>query len=303
MIGNWGKISLVAAIVGVGMVGQSAVSAASGAPPPTFTCKGTAASPGNVPAGTYSGLVMPAGSVCRIAGPGKVNDQSPLSLSTGSGLEVTGGGLTVQGPITVGRGAVFAADFMNTEDAPVTVIGGVTVQRTGVLYLGTEIPHGPIFATIQGRVQGQQPSALVIQNTYIAGSASVYGGGEVNALLETLTHNAPDTNYIDFEDDQVKGDVSDVGYGGVWGGVLRTTMRGNFAFAFNREKTVDEYDIGSDVINGSAYCQGNNPPPNMGHSAGSPSIVHGATFGPQAKTCTGISGGTSGPPGAPPVPH
>jgi len=79
--------------------------------------------------------------------------------------------------------------------------------------------------------------------------------------------------------------------------VIRTIMSGDLIFAHNSETTVDEYDIGSDIISGSAYCDGNNPAPNMGSSAGAPSIVNGATFGDQAATCTGVPGGFTGPPG------
>ena len=74
-------------------------------------------------------------------------------------------------------------------------------------------------------------------------------------------------------------------------------MSGSLTFAFNSETTIDEYDIGSDIIAGSAYCSGNNPAPNMGPSSGAPSIVDGVTFGDQAATCTGIPTGGSGPPG------
>ncbi len=288
------RLLAAAAVLGGTTLSWTAVSAAqASAPPPTFTCTGTLASPHPIPGGTYSALNMPAGSVCEIKGPGKVADHAGLNMGADSGLITLGGGLSVQGPTTLGTGAAFGADFMNTENAPVNLFGPVTVGNDAAFILGTEIPYGPLFATIQGPVLGQDASAVVIQNTYIAGAASVYGGGALNHIVETLSHGGPG-NYIDFEDDHVSGNVSDVGYGGVWGGVIRSIIHGNLAFAFNSQKKIDEYDIGSDIIYGDAYCDGNNPPPNMGSSSGSPSLVTGTTFGSQAKTCTGVPGGGTG---------
>ena len=122
----------------------------------------------------------------------------------------------------------------------------------------------------------------------------VSGGGAENKLVNTL--GGPGANYSDFEDDHVVGSLSEVGYGGIWAGVIRTVIRGPLQFAYSSEKVIDEYDIGSDVIYGSAFCAGNDPAPNVGQSSGSPSIVHGVTFGNQKATCTGTKLGGTGPP-------
>jgi hypothetical protein len=234
---------------------------------------------------------MPAGSACKISG--VVQVLSPVTLGAGSALLVASGGLTVQGSLTVGRKAAFGADF-KSETAPVTILGSVHVQKGAAFFLGTEVPYGPIFATIQGSVSGRLASAVVIQNTYIGGSASISGGGADNKTIDAIT-GGPGNNYTDFEDDHIKGPVSEVGYGGIWAGVIRTIVTGPLTFAYNSEQTIDEYDIGSDIIKGSAFCQGNNPAPNMGGSRGSPSTVLGPTFGDQARTCTGVVGGGTGP--------
>jgi hypothetical protein len=191
---------------------------------------------------------------------------------------------------------VFIAGLKN-EKHPINIVGQVTVMSGALFYLGTEKPGKPPFASIEGSVVAQDPSAVVIQNTTIGGPVSVLGGGAVNAVVETLSHDAPETNYTDFEDDVINGGITEVGYGGVWAGVIRSIMSGSLTFAFNSETTIDEYDIGSDIISGSAYCTGNNPAPNMGPSSGSPSIVDGNTFGDQAATCTGTPAGETGPPG------
>ena len=236
---------------------------------------------------------MPAGSFCEAPGPGSIAVLAPVVLSKEAGLVVNGGSLKIVGSVTIGPDAAFAAD-LRKETSPVSILGSVTVKDAGAFYLGTETPYGPIFANIQGGVRGQNASAIVIQNTSIGPNVSVSGGGALNPIASKM---GTQTNYTDFEDDQIKGAVTEVGYGGIWGGVIRSIIRGNLSFAYNSQKRIDEYDIGSDIIYGSAFCAGNNPPPNMGHSKGSPSIVHGPTFGDQAKTCTGVPGGGTGPPG------
>jgi hypothetical protein len=290
---------MATSVVGVGG-GVAATAADATSPPPTYTCTGTISAPGSVPAGTYQSLIMPAGSICEIPAPGPVTVLSGVELQKGSGLVTgvsdSGSPLKIVGSLMVRPDSAFVAGLKD-EVSHVNILGRVTVGSGALLYLGTEKPYKPPFASIQGPVNARDPSAVVIQNTTIGGSVAVSGGGAVNAIVEALSHNAPDTNYTDFEDDQIKGGVTEVGYGGVWAGVIRTIMGGSLAFAYNSQTTIDEYDIGSNIIHGSAYCQGNNPAPNEGSSSGSPSIVHGPTFGDQAATCTGVPTGGTGPPG------
>jgi hypothetical protein len=225
---------------------------------------------------------------------------SGVTLQDGAGLftGVTRNASTLKivGSLTLSPDSLFVA-ALKSEKHPVNILGQVTVMSGALFYLGNEKPGKPPFATIQGSVEAQDPSAVVIQNTAIGGPVSVLGGGATNAIVEALSHDAPETNYTDFEDDQINGGITEVDYGGVWAGVIRSILNGSLAFANNSETTIDEYDIGSDIISGSAYCAQNNPPPNMGASAGSPSIVDGNTFGDQAATCTGVPTGETGPPG------
>jgi hypothetical protein len=296
---------VVTAILVVSVVGLTTASADAGGPPPPppptpFTCSGTLLAPEVVPSATYTSLTMPAGSICEMPGPKPVTVLSGITLGNGSGL-VTGvtanaSTLKIVGDLTLQPDSLFVADIKNERHA-VNILGQVTVGSGALFYLGTERPGKPPFASIQGSVTAQDPSAVVIQNTTIGGPVSVLGGGATNAIVEALSHNAPQTNYTDFEDDQINGGITEIDYGGVWAGVIRSILSGSLAFAHNNEATVDEYDIGSDIISGSAYCSGNNPAPNMGQSSGAPSIVDGATFGDQAATCTGVPGGFTGPPG------
>ncbi len=291
---------IVSLFVAVGATSTGANPSPPPPPPSPFTCAGTLSAPEAVPSGTYSSLTMPAGSICEMPGPQPVTVLSGVTLQNGSGLftGVTHNASTVKivGSLTLQPGSLFVAG-LKSERHPVNILGNVTVGSGALFYLGTEKPGKPPFATIQGSVDAQEPSAVVIQNTAIGGPVSVMGGGAVNAIVEALSHNSPFTNYTDFEDDQINGGITEVGYNGIFGGVIRSILSGSLAFAFNNETTIDEYDIGSNIIAGSAYCAGNNPPPNMGHSTGSPSIVDGNTFGDQAATCTGVPGGGTGPPG------
>ena len=282
--------------VSVIAAGGAAAGAAASPSSAKFTCTGSLSSPKAVPSGTYSSLVMPPGSICLIPGPAPVTVLSAVTLQRGSGLftgiaKGVSADVKIVGQLTLRPDAAFVA-ALNNEKNPVNIMGRVTVQSGALFYLGTEVPGAPPFASILGGVAGQDPSAIVIQNTVIGGPVAVSGGGAVNKIIEALSHNSPDTNYTDFEDDQIKGGITEVGYGGVWGGVIRTIMKGSLVFAFNHQAKIDEYDIGSNIIKGSAYCESNKPAPNKGQSPGAPSIVRGPTFGNQAKTCTGIPGGT-----------
>jgi hypothetical protein len=106
------------------------------------------------------------------------------------------------------------------------------------------------------------------------------------------------TNFNDLEDNQIHGPVTMSGYQGVWGGIIRNVIRGPMIFTHNKQAVIDEWDIGSNLINGFALCSDNVPPPNMGQSRGAPSIVRGPTLGDQAATCTGVPDGITGPPPA-----
>jgi len=293
---------ITTAIVVASVIGFGVTTAGAGSPPPpsVFRCSGTLSVPELLPSGTYASLVMPAGSICLIPGPQPVTVLSGVTLQKGSGLVdgvgSPGADLKIVGGLTLRPASLFGAG-VKKETHPVNILGSVTVMNDAVFYLGTEKPGKPPFATIQGSVTAQNPSAVVIQNTAIGGPVSVSGGGATNAIIEALTHNSPFTNYTDFEDDQINGGITEVGYGGVWGGVIRSILNGSLTFADNSQTTIDEYDIGSDIISGSAYCADNTPAPNMGPSYGAPSIVHGTTFGDQSATCTGVPGGGTGPPG------
>ncbi len=167
--------------------GSTSAAPAFAAPTQSFTCAGTAAKPGMIPAGTYRSLTMPPATVCLMGGSGAVDVLSPVSLGTGSGLVLAGGSFTVGGSLMVGPRAAFAALSNST---PVDIRGPVLVQNDGAFALGTETPNGPRFASIRGPVTGVNVSTVQIHNTSVFGPVTLVGGGTDNALVDALAAQA-----------------------------------------------------------------------------------------------------------------
>jgi hypothetical protein len=283
-----------AGLMAVGSLFLAGATAAFAAPPTVFTCSGTATSPGVVPAGSYLALRFPPSTFCQINGPDEVSVHSPLQLGPDAGLALFGGSLSVSGSLTLAHDAAFAA-FTNS--TPVDIQGPVTVLKNAFFLLGTETPGGPIFARIHGPVTGLGESSVQVHNTRVSGPVTLLEGGGVNAHAQMSSGGFP-TNFNDLEDNQIHGPVTMSGYHGVWGGIIRNVIRGPMIFTHNKQAVIDEWDIGSNLINGFALCSDNVPPPNMGQSRGAPSIVRGPTLGDQAATCTGVPDGITGPPPA-----
>jgi hypothetical protein len=282
--------------VAVASLGVGGAVPAQAAPRPAFACSGTLSSPGVISAGTYSHVSMPAGTACVMPGPGAVKILSPLVLDQGAGLLVVGGSLSIDGGVTVGAMAAMAVPSNST---PVDIDGAVRVRSDGVFLLGTETPHGAIFASIDGPVRALDASSVQLHNTSVLGSVTLDGGGATNALVDAVAASmgaSGPNNFNDLEDNKIFGRVVETHYDGVWSGILRDVIDGPMIFTHNSEApNLDEYDIGSNRIDGPAVCSGNDPAPNLGHSAGSPSIVSGPIRGDQAATCTGVPNGVSGP--------
>ena len=169
---------VTASVVGVGAATTGAKTPPPPPPPTSFTCTGTLSAPEPVPSGTYTSLIMPSGSICELPGPKPVTVLSGVTLQNGSGL-VTGvtanaADLRIVGDLVLEPDALFVAGLKN-ERHPVNIVGQVTVGSGALFYLGTERPGKPPFASIQGAVTAQDPSAVVIQNTTIGGPVSVLG--------------------------------------------------------------------------------------------------------------------------------
>jgi hypothetical protein len=247
-------------IIGAGAVVAGtavlAFPAAANAAPPVSTCTG-AIGPAH-----FIQLSVPAGAQCEIAGPVSVSGSLNIGKAGGVMVDPTGS-LDVGGRATVADQGVFA-DFQNS--SPVHVGGPVFVGNDAVFVAGVETPGGPIVNSFGAPVIGLQASAVQIHNARIDGSVFLVGGGAVNPVIGQPGFN-------DLEDNHIDGNVVVVGYKGIWAGVIRNTIDGNLVFTHNTD--MDEFDIGSNTVDGNAICAANNPAVNTGGSPGSPNTVDG----------------------------
>jgi hypothetical protein len=265
----------LAAVGALGVATTPALAKGSG-----YTCHGTLKNPGSIPGGTYSSLTMPKGSVCGVNG--DVTVTHPVTVSKHAGLAVFSGSLTIQGEVKVEEQGVLAS-FDNS--TPVDIWKSVSVGHNAAFIIGTESPGDPQVNSIGGPVTGKDESTVQIHNADVGGPVTLTGGGGHNTIVDAFSGGFPG-NFNDLEDNVIQGAVAQKDYKGVWTGVIRDVIHGSFTFNHNREKVIDEYDIGSDTIYGSATCDDNRPAPNLGSSPGGPSTVFGPTLGDQAATCT-----------------
>lgn len=250
-----------AAISGVAMV-VGGFSGVAHALPATPTCSGP------VGPAHFEHLVIPAGASCTIAG--AVSVDSTLWVGAGAVVFVAPtASLHVDGALIVGAGAVFA-DPQNS--SPVDIDGPVGVLRNGVFLVGTETPGGPVVNRIDGFVVGFGATAIQIHNASIDGPVFSLGGGVDNPVADKAAGGQP-VNFNDLEDNRIDGGVLVNGYHGIWAGIIRNHIDGRLVFTNNADQ--DEFDIGSNVVDGSATCAGNNPAVNTGGSPGSPNTVEG----------------------------
>jgi hypothetical protein len=283
------RFGVIAATVGllggVGLTAMAGVATVAAASPTGFTCTGSLASFGQlIPPGTYTSLSMPGGSVCFVA-PGSVTVNDGITLGEASALLVPdGGALTVNGPVTVGPGAVFS-EFDSC--SPIKVNGPVSVRDNAVLLICGSTVAGPVEATNATQVRAYFSD--------ISGPLGIQGGGGPNPVLDAFVafggppYGPPDGyNFSEVNESVISGPVSAAGYSGLGVNFVGDVM-GPMTFINNT--TTYSSAIGSNRINGPATCSGNVPAPNLGgHLAiGSPSIVSGPVRGDQAATCTGVS--------------
>jgi phage baseplate assembly protein gpV len=147
------------------------VSAAVAAPPGAYTCSG-----GVIPAGTYNGLTVAAGSTCAFTGTVQINGN--LSVEDGAILN------DHAGPV-----------------ASVHVTGNVKVGKGAVLGLGSYNPAAQQVTVVDGNVQATQPGTLYLSFMTIRGNLTSNGGGdpERNFPIKDITiagnlicqHNSP----------------------------------------------------------------------------------------------------------------
>jgi len=135
--------------------------------------------------------------------------------------------------------------------------------------LGFEL--GPATGTITGGLVADNAAQVQVHNARITGGVRIQGGvGPFGCAgpVENLC-------FTDLEDNSISGGTTIDGYNGFLLGFIRNHVNGSVTIS-NNVQTEDEIDIGSNVINGSLTCSGNNPLENTGGSPGpAPNTVTG----------------------------
>jgi hypothetical protein len=156
-------------------------------------------------------------------------------------------------------------------DGPVTINGGLFIERGATFVLGSEenpVPTG----RINGGVHGTNPASVQIHFTAINGGVDVRGGSGPEGGPFGITWNA-------IEDNRINGAVVVDGYDGFWFGFIRNRVNGSVNLNNNVLADPDGNEYVTNVINGSLNCLGNSPAPQVGDSEGSPNVVNGPKTG------------------------
>jgi hypothetical protein len=166
---------------------------------------------------------------------------------------------------------VVPAGAVCLSDGPVTIRGGLFIERGATFVLGNEEAPGD-NGTITGGVHATDAMSVQIHFMTINGGIDVHGGsGPFGGPFE-VTWNA-------IEDNQINGGVSIEGYNGFWFGFIRNHVNGSVKLNNNVLADPDGNEYVTNTIHGSLQCAGNSPAPQIGDSAGNLNKVTGAKKG------------------------
>jgi hypothetical protein len=150
---------------------------------------------------------------------------------------------------------------------PVRVLAGVQVGSGASFVLGFD--GGPATGTIGGGLTADNAAEVIVHDAQINGGVTVQGGSgpfgctPFGACITLLEGNS------------INGGATINGYNGFFLGFIRNHVNGSVTIS-NNLQTLDEIDIGSNVVHGSLTCAGNNPLENTGDSPGpTPDTVTG----------------------------
>ncbi len=235
---------------------------ASAGGPASLTCSGTITSPGIIAAGTYSSLKV-----------------------TGLCL-MPGGTVIVQHSVTIETGAALLANYpavpslnLPEGDANVLVNGGISVGKSGTLFLGCSPAAGCVNTTldvVRGNVVTDRALGIRLHSDVIGGNIDIDGGGGgVNCTASTLF---PFGVSNDIEDNVMVG-LSVTGLRSCWFGEFRNVITGNDYVAKNIFADPDATEIGNNEVFGNLACFNNAPAAQFGDSGAGPNIVIGKAKG------------------------
>ncbi len=239
------------------------------------TCAGTIASPGSLPGGAYTDLVVTG--VCDVdAGQVLVTDN--VSVDAGAAL-LAGFALNHSGPGTSG----------------ITVEGSIVVDNGGTLILGCKATSFPCFddphqnaatlnspATVDGDVIGLAALGVVVHGSTVRGDILQQGGGGgpscgVSGLFGSFPFPSP--VYSNYEDNTVGGNLRVTGVNSCWFGALRDQIGGSATFASNTFSDPDASENLDNQVSGNLLCTANSPAVHYGDSGSQPNVVAGFATG------------------------
>ena len=152
---------------------------------------------------------------------------------------------------------------------PVHVLAGVRVGSGASFVLGVD--GGPATGTIGGGLAAGNAAEVIVHDASITGGVAIQGGSGPFGCTQPF---APVCITL-LEGNAISGAATVNGYTGLFLGFIRNHVNGSVTIS-NNVQTLDEIDIGSNVINGSLTCAGNNPTENTGDSPGpTPDTVTG----------------------------
>ena len=190
----------------------------------------------------------------------------------------SGGTTTCDGTLAPGtyQRVVVPQNGVCLSDGPVTIQAGLFVQQGGTLVLGSE-ENAVHTATISGGVHATNAMNVQIHFSTINGGIDIHGGSGPFGGPFDVTWNT-------IEDTTINGGYTEAGYDGFWNGFIRNDVHGSVNVIGNTVADPDGNEVVSNTIHGNLNCQGNDPPPQVGDSAGSPNHVTGRETG----QCVGL---------------
>jgi hypothetical protein len=234
-------------VLGVAVAG----SAATAAPPDTYTCTG-----GTIPAGSYGGLVVTG--QCAF-GPGS---------------------LTIAGDVRVEPGAILN-DHAGSPATSTHITGNVQVGTGAVLGLGTYAP-GPTHdvAVVDGNIVAHAPASLYVTRTTVHGNLVSNGGGDPVRNFPIKDDTIDGNLILQGWSGLWLGVIRDTVGGNVVVANTAGTQTGEPPFGGIPDST----EVATNVIAGNLICQGNSPAAQIGDSGGSVNVVGGNKLG----ECAGL---------------
>jgi hypothetical protein len=233
-----GTCSLALVVAGVGASSAAAKNHAGG----PATCSGTPTSPG-VLSGTYSSNVTIEGTCLANAGPAVI--EGNLTLAPGSGLNAAfhEGNVTVQGNVSVGRGAMMYLGC---------------IPRSFACF-DDPTPHTPTLSsasTVEGNLSETQALGVVVHNSTIGGNVHETGGGG-GTTCENRPPTFPFGVFSDYEDSTIGGSISVIGLDSCWLGLARDSIGRNVEILQNQLADPDAIEIIANQIGNNLVCQQN----------------------------------------------